>query len=436
MNEVNQIETVSAGEVCSLDVATQYGIDDIANNIYYKHEYSDIKTYNDAHDNKNNAHIYKLCETTNTADTKAAPLCVLEKEAGFGFTKTRNPRTLAYDSCITAECPTGFTENGNSCIKPRQNKTILMNGLVEERWYDWFMIPDYHLGNKYTRVDDVNYAPCEKDSIPSYGVDPVDNSPKYFNDTEDNLDKCVDKSQYFRGKYFNSETYCPLTWVYRAGATKKDLKHMYEDLIYDIENTERGNEYLDTLKRNVDNLIYDDIYKPVLDYGFKDYVGKSKCPGCEILQNDPEKKRKAKIICDTIKQLGKSQYIEKLMSENNEDEKIAKKKYGRAIQACHTVFCEDDNICFEEVSKRNLEREIMSEEKMKEGTPIVEAEKEKPKIAKKTIQTVLFIIVGVFLFIAGWFLYPIMKDILIYIRDVILWILGFCVDKRPPATGL
>lgn len=429
---VEDTESVSAGEVCSLKVAKTLNIDDINNNSYYLNDYSDVKTYNDTQDNLNNTHLYKLCEPTNITETKSAPLCVLESNAGFGFTKKRNPTTLAYDSCVTAECPKDFIEEDNSCKKPKKPKTILLNSVVEDRWYDWFMIPDYHLGNKYSRVDGINYAPCEKDSVPSYGIDPVDNSRRYFNDSKDDLGKCVEKTKYFGGKYFTSETYCPLSWIYRAGATKKDLKHMYEDLIENIDNTDRANEYLDILKNKVDNLIHTDIYQPVINYGFKDYVGESRGDhsktACGVLESDPEKMRNARIICETIKQLGKEQYIEKLMNENNEDENIAKKKYGRAIQACHTVFCDNDNICFEEVKKKNLEKDIMEDEKINEGTPIVEAKIEKPKIILNTSNIVKYIIILFVISVVLIFLAPVIYMFLKKITNILKRLLGFITE--------
>lgn len=424
---------VNAGEVCSIDVAMQMGIYS-SNFTYYNAGYSDVKTYNTDVDGLLPDNTYKLCETTRTDLTEAVPLCLLQTGAGFGFKKNRSDGSLAYDQCITAECPTGFTENENSCVKPRKDKTIFLNNIVEERWYDWFMIPDYHLGNKYARVDNVNYGPCKKGSIPSYGKDPVDNAPKSFNDSESELGKCVDKAMYFQGKYFTSETYCPLAWVFRAGATKTDLKNMYNDLISSIDITTLGNGYLDNLKNNVDNLIHDEIYDPVLKYGFKDYVGESQSAeakaACKILENDPDKMREARIICDKIKQSGKENYINKLMRENSEDEKIATQKYTRAIQACHVLFCDNDNteqICFEEVGTKNLEKELLlQQEKDKvDNSPIIDPVTEKPKIAKKTFNIISVIIILALCIIILIFAYPVIYKIIVTIYRSAIRSLGY-----------
>lgn len=420
-------EKVSSGEVCSIEVAKSLNIYDTTNdNSYYLNEYSDVKTYNDTKDNLNNANIYKLCETTNSTGSTAAPLCVLQSNAGFGFTKKRSPGSLSYDTCTTAECPDGFTvdpNNDNSCIKPKKNNMTLMSTVVDERWYDWFVIPDYHLGNKFVRVGNTNYAPCKKGSIPSYETDPVDGLKKSFNSTaEDEVDKCVEKAKYFGGKYFNSETHCPLAWVYRAGATKKDLKRIYDDLLNQIDETGRGNEHLDNLKLNVDNIIHDKIYRPIIDYGFDDYVGHSQSDeakaACSII--DPSLQKEALNICKIIRDVGKDSYIERLMNENQEDSAIANQKYKRALQACDTVFCNDESaekVCFPEVRKLGfLNTRITGE-----APPnVIDPEAEKAKVTTIFIIVVVIIVIGFFCAIAGIYFGPSIYRISVSIKDFLL----------------
>jgi hypothetical protein len=447
MEEENTTETVSAGEVCSIEVAKQLGIANIANNRHYINSYSDVTTFKE-----NDTNFYKLCETTRTDNSRVAPLCVLQSNAGFGFTKNRSSGSIEYDKCITSECPTEFTEdptNPNSCIKPRRENRVLENTLSEERWYDWFMIPDYHLGNKYTRVDNKNYGPCIKGTIPSYGTDPVDNTKlSAFKSRNDEIEKCVPKDIYFRGKYGNSETYCPMTWIFRAGATKTDLKNIYLDLINRIENTKNGgNENLDALKKKIDTLIHDDIYTPVVQYDFKDYVGEPNTAeaklACSYFANDPDKKDLARQICSTISDVGKEKYIERLMNDNTEDEITAKKKYIRAIQACHTIFCDKSSsqICFKEVGQANLEKEIELEEKKK-----AEEERERPPIDSNNakilasdrvryIMMILLIITGCIfgLLVFAFILYPpLNKYVFINIRNYIIKpiiaLFGFCME--------
>lgn len=380
-----------SGEVCSAAVASNLGI--TANNT-------------------------GLCETITT--TTVAPFCILDSNAGFGFTRSKSSLNTNYDSCITAECPTDFKvdpKNKNKCLKKKTPNMTLLNNINEERWYDWFMIPDHHLHNKYQRVDNINYAPCKKGSIPSYEIDPVDQLKKTFNSSnKDDFGKCVEKSKYFGGKYFNSETHCPLAWVYRVGATNKDLKAMYGDLINEINDTKRGNKYLDTLTHGIDTVIHDEIYKPVIEYGFNDYIGPSQTDeakfACSRIEQDkPERREKAFIICNTIKEVGEEPYIEKLMRENNEDKSIAKKKYKRAIQACDTLFCNDNvkNLCFPEVEKKDFNNNF---KKIDEKPPEeINTEIEKTKVSSFTLNGL--IVIGVIF--ASMVLYVILKPIIKYI---------------------
>ena len=433
-------ESVSAGEVCSLAVASDItvAIRDTNNptNGYYLADYSDVKTYNDAHDRIYNLNTYRLCETIDSTDTKAAPLCVLQSNAGIGFTKKQSPGSIIYDRCVTAECPEGFTvdpKNPNSCKKPRKPKTTLLNNIVEERWYDWFMVPDYHLGNKYTRAGNKNFAPCKKGSIPSYETDPVDGLQKSFNSSnKDDLEKCVEKAQYFGGKYFRSETHCPLTWVYRVGATNKDLKRMYDDLINDID--ERGNKNLDILKKEkVDGIIYEEIYKPVIKYGFDDYIGEPQTEeakaACAKLDNaNPERKNKAFTICNTIHQLGKVDYIKKLMRENKEDEATAKQKYKRAIQACHTLFCKDEGtqkLCFADVEKTNFDKYYTT--KTEPEPYVIDLEKEKKKVASQFVYVLIFIVSAFACLVALIIGYPFLKKAGPFLKDVYYTILSWAI---------
>lgn len=437
------IETVSAGEVCSIKVAKEISINATYNReneaTYYKDGYTKIKTYNLEVDTANETisdESAKLCQTYER-NSRAEPLCPLVPGAGFGFTRKINPSTLNPE-CVTAECPTGFTPDGNKCIKPKVSKTILLPSRVEERWYDWFMVPNYHLGNKYVKSGDTNYAPCVKGSIPSYQKDPVDGLMKSFNSSaKDELGKCVKKEQYFGGKYLNSDTYCPLAWVYRAGATKKKLKELYLDEINNIEQTGRGTEYLDTLKGQVENIVREDIYEPIILDGFQDYIGKPQTDearnACDSLDNlNVERKNNAYIICSDIKSIGKDKYIEKLRKENEEKEPIAQERYKRALQACDTLFCNDnkntEQICFPEVHKKGFDESNDLSTLGKEPA-VIDPNIEKT-VAVKTGK-LLFIISMVFIgAVLLKIFYPLLKKILKFIAKS----LGFCVFTEETAT--
>ena len=64
----------------------------------------------------------------------------------------------------------------NTSIKSEIYNKISLNNLCEERWHDWFCIPDYHLGNNFynevpenlanTKSVGTCYIPCQFNYIP------------------------------------------------------------------------------------------------------------------------------------------------------------------------------------------------------------------------------------------------------------------------------
>ena len=50
------------------------------------------------------------------------------------------------DNILLLKKPDSFT-----AVKNLSNSSNDVNILCNERWYDWFTIPDYHNGNKYSK---------------------------------------------------------------------------------------------------------------------------------------------------------------------------------------------------------------------------------------------------------------------------------------------
>ena len=132
--------------------------------------------------------------------------------------KTSNPwLTVDYtnNTCgvaRNADLPNGFTydEDKDQVRKPDRYPAIFdKKGLCHERWYDWFLIPDYFHRNRY--FFDTNtkkcYKPCEIGLVP-YGTE---------------FKKCIPKNQLAFGMYANQLHYTPLQLVLLLGHTKKSL---------------------------------------------------------------------------------------------------------------------------------------------------------------------------------------------------------------------
>lgn len=223
-------QTLSAGEYCTLVRAEELGI-------LNKEEakkggvapfnplYKDVKTFNpsvDAQDRRSKS----LCKAT--LDGKEAyPHCT--EMHGPGFVKVGSADQNQPFKCEVYDCPPGFTRQGQYCSKEPlfADAKIDKRARCDERWYDWFLIPNYHLGNKF-HEEKVGkcYAPCPVRHVPSFATDPVDGSRADLS-SDDALDKCVPRDMYFAGKYEEGTDYCPLAWIMRIYASNpkhaKDL---------------------------------------------------------------------------------------------------------------------------------------------------------------------------------------------------------------------
>lgn len=440
-----KIERVSAGEVCSLSVAKALGIDNIKNNQYFIRGYANVKIFNENVDSLKTNVSAEIC-SLNDSQTKAYPLCPLQEGAGFGFTEQYVPSIDSY-ACVTSECPTSFKpyvnkEGGQDplkCVKPKQSKTSPLGKQNDERWYDWFTIPDYHIGNRYNTSNNVNYRPCDKGSVPLYTTDPVDGLSIGFQESYDRLDRCVSKGDYFGGKYADGPSYCPMAWILRAGATKRDYIEMYNDVLTKVEETGKATSSLDALRSSIPSLVEKEINDPIQKEGYSFFIGPPLTEedenACNTMMRDADRVNQTYSICKRIKDdpEGFKKRIEVDVIEAARGKKdvtkdmIASKvmtRFDRTRQACHAVFCDPDGpgmaqaeagetICYKDAETANLDKEIKAaEEKEKEASrekPPITSDKEKEtakRAATKGVlemaKTLLFILGILFFYYKVW----------------------------------
>lgn len=338
---IKSFQNVSEGEVCSLEVAKRFGIRG-DNEQHYNDNFGNVKTYS-CYDNGIDK-PYHFCEAN------GLPSCLLQEGAGIGFAADPNDT----GTCMTSECPTGFTEDSNKCIKPKAEKNILLSKRIDERWYDWFMIPNYYLGNKYSSVaventdvdadadaetDSIKYEPCPSGTVPHFKTDPVDGS---INANEGEfLNKCIRKDDYFYGKYSDSPEYCPLSWIMRAGATKDDLVKIYGNLIDGIESKKGASVELDKLRKSIKSHVNREIFRKIQKVGFDEYAGIADSPeveyACRKMSSDTTRLKYAYDICKNIKTRGEKHMVNEYVNDGMTKD-TATLRYFRACEACHTVF--------------------------------------------------------------------------------------------------
>lgn len=325
-------ETISSTEVCTLEVAKQLGIDDP--DTYFTEDYSSIKTFNNIIDNNDENKYDTLCYQSKISDNVSYPHCVLEHGVGY-VRKQGNP-----DTCVTVECPPDFTFDAskNACKKKSKDAMILKKEKCLERWYDWFTIQNYHLGNKYQKIGDKCYSPCDKGFVPSYTKDPIDNSGGGILDKKDaEPSYCMNKYNYFDGKYEETPNYCPISVIKNIGSTKRDLIEEYENMIEKIESSnEKDNLYkemnnvIEGIVKNKENIITQDTKMPTGEY----------LNACNTL-NTEERLADAYMKCKRIYD-NEDELISQFIQEGD-TEKEAKVRILALKRACNGLFCNPNN---------------------------------------------------------------------------------------------
>jgi hypothetical protein len=207
-------QQITPGEVCTNDIASnKYNITTDVNLRNFLST-DTLQSFNALIDEPKGAMMTTaLCQESPTEADVVYPLCSIEMGLGF--------KRMISDpgKCITAACPDGFVANGTTCDKTpllkdhRRDK----NGYCEERWYDWFTIPNYHLGNSYSNISPNSNVlcmnPCSPGLVPEYHLDPVDYES--WGDGKNKLESCVNKDEYFYGKYADSDDFCPLAMIHK-----------------------------------------------------------------------------------------------------------------------------------------------------------------------------------------------------------------------------
>lgn len=344
--EQGRYEEASPGEVCTLETAKRYGIADTNGNLLPS--YSDVRQYISANETASRS----VC-LQNTDASKAYRHCVLEHGIGF-VRKSTEP-----EKCVTVGCPPKWEERRGKCIKPLEDYMISKRAHCDERWYDWFVIPNYHLGNKmYEEKPGYCYNPCPAYHVPAYGTDPVDGESAGATAT-DKQNACANKNDYMGGKYAETSDYCPLVWIKRLSSTpdilKADMTAEMEKLIQQVGGESNLNEHGQYLLNQI-NTQADSIYKTtnrtIENVGY--YGNDKMVQACRSLAT-PERLQQAYDVCKSLKDDPEG-FVQRYKNVGDADE-IIDKKVGALQQACNAVFCDPledaaqtigkDPVCFE-----------------------------------------------------------------------------------------
>lgn len=326
---------INSLEVCTLNMAKTLEIDEPE--VYFKKGYENLKSHNEIWDQESETDRYESLCRKDPKKEISYPLCTL-LEHGLGF--SADPKDAS--KCIAFQCPPGFKPSEKGCIKP---DTIPAkkpkNEFCEERWYDWFMVPNYHLGNKYINLGSNQcYQPCNPGFVPSFGTDPVDGySPGVG--IKNLPEMCANKDTYLGGKYNTPQNYCPIAMIKRLSTTRESLINNYTDAIKN-KYTEAG----ETLSTNttIDNAVKKAVPQEVEDMitsihsTMEDIypLSQNDIVACRTLIND-ERVGEAYSICKTLDE--NSDYYLTKLREDGISLPTAELKVKLLKKACHSLFC-------------------------------------------------------------------------------------------------
>ena len=263
------IKTVYTGEICTIDVAKAYGIFDKAtyfNGLIPASEKNQIETYPS---NMSGGSNYSLCSLDNN-NSNAYKNCVLS---------TKNPWKSLDESnsfCmlpLNITLPTGleYNQDNKGLINKPTDIPLFKNkdAFCQNKFYDWFSIPDFHFGNQYSVENNTSNVDnqalkclqaCELGSIP-------------YNDFGNNS-KCIDRNKYEYGIYKSQFYYLPISLILLLGCDRELLIKMYKDSIIEmrIEMKSKGLEidydlYNDIMSNTLThNNIYEDAKKDIREH--------------------------------------------------------------------------------------------------------------------------------------------------------------------------
>jgi hypothetical protein len=251
--------TVNAGEVCTIETAKLYNIFDTTK--YFSESKisnsQEIATYN-----KTEFKPYSLCHFENNI---AYTNCAIQTSNKWKTLVKGN--TFADDACILPldiKLPNHFESMGITLTSAQLKMTSNfyafkdVKDFCQEKWYDWFSIPDYYHDNKYALNDNNCKAPCPISFIPN----------------PNNLNTCILKKDIplSFSLYAPEFHYTPIQLIMLLGSTNESLYKYHQKNLNDSCNIILNDKTLMAERALIDDIkskktfdnIYNSLIKPEL----------------------------------------------------------------------------------------------------------------------------------------------------------------------------
>lgn len=262
-------EKKTPGHKCSIDLAIKNNFYDEKNEVFdstiiRKDEISKINLHKKGDTNKGSNYKYSLCDST------GLPNCAL-KNKNIWLTNNNENKCEIYNKIALGPWKSAIEQSSTDGIqklkKPEAHEIIIKllssdnpdnNDICDERWYDWFTIPDYHNGNNYSsqlsfsKQKKICYKPC------NYGSIPINEK-----DNKNNITKCINRDLIDNGRLKNTFMYTPYSMIILLGSTKKDLIELYQSEFNLVNNIVEN--YNKRIEKDYEYEINDDILSKIKD---------------------------------------------------------------------------------------------------------------------------------------------------------------------------
>jgi hypothetical protein len=244
---------VLPGETCTIESAKNMGIYDkykYFNNNVSKDDIIEIDTL--LNNKRDSNKKYSLCSIKNNVVYQNCAIT------------TNNPwKTLSNDneycklpSDIVLPNDLSYVKDKKDIIKKPEKipKYKSKTEFCQERWYDWFTIPDYHLGNKYLLYEDkekknksVCFKPCDIGKILIVKNGDTSKIENY---------QCILREKYNYPYFSTTFYYLPISLILLLGITKKNILKINNRILKEKKFN------LEEILKNI--TIDDELYKELI----------------------------------------------------------------------------------------------------------------------------------------------------------------------------
>ena len=252
------VQQVHIGEKCTIEFAKRLNVFDNNNYILGLTD-EDLTRLNTYVLNENNQlissieHKYNVCEVKDNIAYENCALATNNLYLTTAYDEISNQYvcTIPENMRLPKNAKYKFTRSTTSNIVKPVSEIYFKNmktNFCEERWHDWFCIPNYHLNNRW-----YNEVPTELSTSKSIGKCFKPCQFGYL-PADENKAKCILKKQYNGGQYKYDFDYTPIALICLLGTTFDIFKRHYYEIYLNNLKTKISSSSDKELLKNKDDI--------------------------------------------------------------------------------------------------------------------------------------------------------------------------------------